>query len=105
MFVTAGPFGITNLMISITLLIMGLAYIARNTRDWLESIAFALVMSFITTPGIAFLKEWSLGTLGAKESAASGLFLFVSWVVVTLIVLVFDRCCLQVTYGAKSIDN
>lgn len=105
MFVTAGPFGITNLMISITLLITGLAYIARNTRDRLESIAFALVMSFITTPGIGFLREWSMGSMDNKESAVSGLFLFVSWVVVTFIVFVFDRCRLQVTYGAKSVDN
>jgi uncharacterized membrane protein YhaH (DUF805 family) len=104
-FVTAGPFGITNLMISITLMITGLAYIARNTRDWLESLAFALVMSFITTPGIGFLMEWKLGSLDADKSQVSGLFLFFSWVFVTVIVVVFDRYCLQVKYGAKSVDN
>lgn len=94
-FIESGPFHPLNIMISITLLSLIFAYVARNIRDYYESIAFSLISSFVFLPIVGVICEWKLGSIGAEKSQVSSSFLLSAWLIAGIILYLLDRYLFQ----------
>lgn len=89
MFTANGPYVLLNMMTGATLMLLIFAYVARNARDGIESIAFAFVASFIALPiaGWAFERN----PIAADDSSVSQLALLSVWLIMALAFLLADR--------------
>lgn len=57
LFVSPGEYSVLNLVTSLTLIAVILAYVWRSERWWLQSLAVAMVIGFASVPGVGFFDE------------------------------------------------
>lgn len=88
MFVTAGPYVLLNMMTSVTLMLLILAYVSRNPRVLIESIAFSFVASFISLPTIGVMFERNRAD--APTSSVSESSMLYAWLIMATVFLFAD---------------
>jgi hypothetical protein len=113
LFITPGMYGIVNLIISLTLVLVIVAYVWPGTRRWLQSAAVGAAIGLASLPGIGFFGEtarsrdaiahifsssWECGEdkdpcteQGVPRSRVGDQDLAVGWLVVAILVLAADR--------------
>jgi hypothetical protein len=111
LFIAPGMYGIVNLIISITLVLVIVAYVWPHTRRWLQSGAVGAAIGLASLPGIGFVEEtarsrdaiahifsssWECGEdpcteQGESLSRVSDQDLAGGWLVIAILVLAVDR--------------
>lgn len=94
-FLASGPYNSLNLITSLTLLCLVCGYTISAKRVRFESLAFSFVVAFVALPGIGYVREYTLGSVGLSTSLVTEDFLLFTWVSVIALIFVMDQLIFQ----------